>query len=858
MRLVIAPGALTPNGVAPGRSAGKKEKSEKAMNVAAAAAVAVSSSGSNSTMLATSVNMTTMNMSPSLDFSSATATQVTPSNASSTSTFSVVTANAGQNVSGAVASSSSSSTTSVLNNFNTPTPGLSAAPSSNPNAIAMRKPRMACYFCRKRKIACGPGPEAIARAQEAQAQQLAATTTATSTTSLQLDQGQGQGQGEPLSETNSAEDSGSKLSSTLEGGNNNDSTSPTSPSVTTPPVLLSSPSLQTLTGDEGPCNQCARRGLACDRPTESKRGVRKGKSKKEKEKEAREKEAKEKELAKKGGDTEKSKKDGNKDQSDDEGGMDDDDGGDGDDVDMDGSGEVDPEERDDGDEGGNDEAVSPTVAVSTDPIPLRPLLSPATTTSNNSSSMTSGPSSAPIVIAKPPNRGRGRPPKHLTYANLNPSLAPASSAVTISKGGMKSMTSSFKWTSSATADNNKAKSQARGKGKGKGKKKDVSDVGSEDVVLSVQAAVVVVKNEDNHRAESRAEDMRAEIDNEQRPQLDSECYEGERSGDLESDEDMEEETVQQTHNGDEDIVNEPRDDGGSMGSAIDSDGSMSSLTPTPTIMNSEVPAPEAQLEVQHPPSFPAESSLSPLLPGALHNPTNTMSLSPNGTYPTSISPYDSYGYAHGHLHSPVAVEQPHTQHSYPTPDESLKSSDDIHSHSTTPTYTNTDVTMLQDGNGAEAYHSSQVSPVFNSHDSTYVMDYPSNMMEQAHGSMAIAHSNLGSAPIDMHAYYSSGVQSVVAAEPYHMCVEYGPESGSYDVELHQQQQQRHQVHHQLAVSLNAEPYEQHAVNGYATGPMSGMGYDHANAQTQAYLHPISENDYASYGYVYGYNGEYAP
>lgn len=540
-------------------------------------------------------------------------------------------------------------------------------------------------------------------------------------------------------------------------------------------------------------------------------------------------------MAKKGGDAEKSKKDGNKDQSDDKGGMDDDD-----DADMDGNGEVDPEEGDDGDEVGNGEVVSPTVA-STDPIPLRPLLSP--TTSNNPSLTTSGPSSSSIVITKPPNRGRGRPPKHLTYANLTPALAPTSSAIASSKGGMKSMTSSFKWTTS-TPDN-KWKTQSRGKGKGKGKKRDVPGVAAEDDALSVSAAVVV-KNED----------VRVEVEDEQQqPQLELDpLYEDERPGDLlESDDDMEEEIVQREGGGEE-IVNEPKNDGGEIGSPIDSEGSNSSLTPTPTNMNSDIPV-QIKLEVQQPPSFSVESSLSPTVPVDLQDPANVISLSSNETYPiptqvqVTIPPYDSYRlYAHGHVHSPI-VEQHHTQHGYPTPDESVKNSDDIHPHSTTSPYTNPDVTMLQEGDN-EAYHSSQVSPVFNSHDGMYVMEYSPDMMEQAHGSMTVAHPNMGTASMDMHPYYAPGVQSVT--DSYHMCVEYETETGSYDVGM---QQQQHQIQHH-SVSLTAEPYEVHAVNGYATDPMSGIGFDHT--QAQVYANPASGNEYESYSYAYRYGGGYAP
>ncbi|KAF8586661.1 hypothetical protein K439DRAFT_922986 [Ramaria rubella] len=89
------------------------------------------------------------------------------------------------------------------------TPPFRRPPPSPPPAappLPVRRPRMACYFCRKRKIACGPGPVPPPR--------------------------------------------------TSQGGKD-----------------------MSPCDDDGPCNQCARRGLDCERPTESKRGVRKSKSK---------------------------------------------------------------------------------------------------------------------------------------------------------------------------------------------------------------------------------------------------------------------------------------------------------------------------------------------------------------------------------------------------------------------------------------------------------------------------------------------------------------------------------------------------------------------------------------------------
>ncbi|KAF8527754.1 hypothetical protein JB92DRAFT_2865035 [Gautieria morchelliformis] len=92
------------------------------------------------------------------------------------------------------------SSSSVMRLVLTPPFKRPPPPPPPPPVQPARRPRMACFFCRKRKIACGPGPQPPPSAQP---------------------------------------------------GNMDDN-------------------------DKDSCNQCARRGLKCKRPTESRRGVRRG------------------------------------------------------------------------------------------------------------------------------------------------------------------------------------------------------------------------------------------------------------------------------------------------------------------------------------------------------------------------------------------------------------------------------------------------------------------------------------------------------------------------------------------------------------------------------------------------------
>ncbi|KIJ49387.1 hypothetical protein M422DRAFT_44758 [Sphaerobolus stellatus SS14] len=113
--------------------------------------------------------------------------------------------------------------------------GLSSLTGNIPTAPPpVKRPRMACFFCRKRKIACGPGPQAQGQGKD------------------------GDSEGSEGSINGDAGSPGGGGAGNSSGGNGSESSGSKNGE------------------DEGPCNQCARRGLECVRPTESRRGVRKG------------------------------------------------------------------------------------------------------------------------------------------------------------------------------------------------------------------------------------------------------------------------------------------------------------------------------------------------------------------------------------------------------------------------------------------------------------------------------------------------------------------------------------------------------------------------------------------------------
>lgn len=555
-------------------------------------------------------------------------------------------------------------------------------------------------------------------------------------------------------------------------------------------------------------SQCARRGLACERPTESKRGVRKGKSKKEKEKEAKEKEAKEKELKRSGeraynGQNAERVKDG--DQSDDGGELDQDLH---EDSDLDGDADLDPDDEGEGGEqtnNGGAPCVSEPVTSASPSIGLS-LSSPATTPKASSRS------AVPPAVQKPPARGRGRPPKHLSNPPNNRTLTSTPVVTSASvKGGLRSMTGSFKWTPTTGI-----KVKGKGKGKAKGKKKDAAEA----VADAVPLAGANVKCEDQVGQDTLMESLRDPMDGRQG---EDEPPQDERSDNMESDDEMDDEHVPQN----EASADESKNDDDKTHDSPDTAYHGLSTAPMPAIMDSET---QIQAHAECPSSLPHQSSS--LISSGPSNANDTIS-PPVGSHsnirtltPSQITiPYsDSYSfYTHPHPHPSITEHQQESFQHGPAIEDREDSTASI-------SYTHADPNILE--NGDEAYHTHlhhTSPPALEPGDGMYVVGYSSHMMAQTH-----SHES-------MPAMYPATNASIRTA-PY----SHTEDSYNMEVETEMTMQQ------QIPSSMNVEGYDTHTSDDYPIESISGMGYD-PNTQTQGY----SGVGHEFYEYGYGYHVQYA-
>ncbi|GJJ06227.1 hypothetical protein Clacol_000417 [Clathrus columnatus] len=819
MRLVLTPGAL-----AHGGNGSKKDKSEKGSSMSNGGIV-------DQGGLSVRVNMTTM---------TPTTFNSSPNNNNSSS-FPVEASSLCSGSGDASSTTNNGNTNGTTHNTfnNTPTlGGINAAQNSSQSTMTIRKPRMACYFCRKRKIACGPGPVAIELAKRVQQAQIQIQ---------QQHQFQEQSsEGMATTTITTMDDSSSKIKFSLEGDGSGSVSSPTSPlTPSSPPSISTSPTMSTLTpaqllshpqaltGDEGPCNQCARRGLSCDRPTESKRGVRKGKSKKEKEKEARERETtKELSPSKKvtpattttAGEKEKKEKERSS-----PGKIDDDKVGDDEEGDVNEEVVMMNEDLDmymDGDDdetggyekrisGGNytlkveNEDALPTSSLGTTtasaPNDAQPQLPSSTTVSEQN------PKSATTVshkTQKHPNRGRGRPPKHPKLPPVTPT-----SSIRHQSSSTSGVKSNLKWTTPAAAGK---KNKAGGKFKGKnGKDLDV-----------VVPAVGVSHDKDRARAVAESVDRKAQgtlmnDEVEREMQVGVILNEGEDADD--GDDGM-----------DEDFDDDNDEDGGD--DKCENETNVRELHPSDPVQTTEAQhgfsSHPAMYVSQSPNVSPSVSSVPPY---TTH--TDPHSYTPAST---SASPYseivaqqpDSHSYySQPHPHSPTVVEPSHQEQ----PQLGF-SADEMDAPSPVANTVYNGATYQDNHNDADNIH--------NPHDATiyslgYVMLAPTQHPQEQQQSMPPL-------PQPEHVpgvttYPSFGVHR--GTDLYNMNGQFGTttEIGSYDM-----------------TTTSWGGYDVQMNDGYMVETASGMSYVvDGQTETQAHEYSVIGTGYDSYDYGYAYTGQYA-